>query len=62
MWQIWLRDHSDADAERLINERTTLSRLARPEDVAGVVRFLASDEAAFITGQAINVDDGIIFH
>ena len=62
MWQIWLRDHSAEEAERLIHERTTLGRLARPEDVAGVVHFLASDDAAFITGQAINVDGGIIFH
>ena len=62
MWQLWLRDHSAEEAERLIHERTTLGRLARPEDVAGVVHFLASDDAAFITGQAINVDGGIIFH
>jgi 3-oxoacyl-[acyl-carrier protein] reductase len=62
MWQIWLRDHSAEEAEHLIRQRTTLGRVARPEDVAGVVRFLASDDAAFITGQAINVDGGIIFH
>jgi 3-oxoacyl-[acyl-carrier protein] reductase len=62
MWQLWLRDHSAEEAELLIHERTTLGRLARPEDVAGVVHFLASDDAAFITGQAINVDGGIIFH
>jgi NAD(P)-dependent dehydrogenase (short-subunit alcohol dehydrogenase family) len=62
MWQIWLRDHSAEEAERLINERTTLGRLARPEDIAGIVHFLASDDAAFITGQAINVDGGIVFH
>jgi 3-oxoacyl-[acyl-carrier protein] reductase len=62
MWQTWLRGHSTEEAERLIHERTTLGRLARPEDVAGVVHFLASDDAAFITGQAINVDGGIIFH
>jgi NAD(P)-dependent dehydrogenase (short-subunit alcohol dehydrogenase family) len=62
MWQLWLRDHPPEEAERLINERTTLGRLGRPEDVAGVVHFLASDDAAFITGQAINVCGGIIFH
>ncbi len=62
MWQIWLRDHSAEEAERLIKEQTTLGRLAQPEDVAGVVHFLASADAAFITGQAINVDGGIIFH
>jgi NAD(P)-dependent dehydrogenase (short-subunit alcohol dehydrogenase family) len=62
MWQTWLRDHSAEEAEQLIKARTTLGRLGRPEDVAGVVSFLASDDAAFITGQAINVDGGIIFH
>jgi NAD(P)-dependent dehydrogenase (short-subunit alcohol dehydrogenase family) len=37
---------------------TPLGRLEEPEDVAGVVLFLASDEAAFMTGQAINVAGG----
>lgn len=32
-----------------------LGRIETPEDVAGVVKFLASDEASFMTGQAINV-------
>jgi 2-hydroxycyclohexanecarboxyl-CoA dehydrogenase len=36
-----------------------LRRLAQPEDVAGVVAFLASDEAAFITGQTISVSGGL---
>jgi meso-butanediol dehydrogenase/(S,S)-butanediol dehydrogenase/diacetyl reductase len=30
------------------------------EDVAGLVAFLASDDAAYITGQTINVDGGLI--
>jgi NAD(P)-dependent dehydrogenase (short-subunit alcohol dehydrogenase family) len=37
---------------------TPLGRLGLPEDVAGLVLFLCSDEASFITGQAINVDGG----
>ena len=37
---------------------TPLGRLEEPEDVAGVVLFLASEEAAFMTGQAINVAGG----
>ena len=40
---------------------TALRRLGEPEDVAGAVCFLASDDAAFITGQSLNVDGGIVF-
>ncbi|MBZ9615597.1 3-oxoacyl-[acyl-carrier-protein] reductase [Clostridium estertheticum] len=36
-----------------------LKRLGRPEDVANLVAFLATDEAAYITGQVINVDGGM---
>jgi NAD(P)-dependent dehydrogenase (short-subunit alcohol dehydrogenase family) len=35
-----------------------IGRVGRPEDLAGIVAFLASDRAAFITGAAINVDGG----
>jgi 2-hydroxycyclohexanecarboxyl-CoA dehydrogenase len=34
-------------------------RLAQPEDVAGVVAFLASDEASYVTGQTISVSGGL---
>jgi NAD(P)-dependent dehydrogenase (short-subunit alcohol dehydrogenase family) len=37
-------------------------RLGRPEDIAAAVVFLASDEAAFITGQVICVDGGLLAH
>jgi NAD(P)-dependent dehydrogenase (short-subunit alcohol dehydrogenase family) len=43
-------------------QRTPLGRIAEPEDVAGLVAFLASDEARFITGQAYNVNGGLLFH
>ena len=36
-------------------------RIAEPEDVANMVAFLASDEASFITGQAYNVNGGLLF-
>lgn len=39
-----------------------LGRIAEPEDVAKLVGFLASDDAAFITGQAYNVNGGTLFH
>lgn len=39
-----------------------IKRPEEPKDLAGVVAFLASDDAAFITGQTINVDGGLNFH
>lgn len=36
-----------------------LRRLGQPEDIAGVVAFLASDEAAFVTGQTVSVSGGL---
>ncbi|MCU1477582.1 MAG: Short-chain dehydrogenase/reductase, partial [Subtercola sp.] len=39
-----------------------LGRLARPDDVAGVAAFLASADADYLTGQAINVTGGMIMH
>jgi len=39
---------------------TALKRLAQPEEIAGVIAFLASDDARYITGQAIEVDGGLI--
>jgi 3-oxoacyl-[acyl-carrier protein] reductase len=38
---------------------TPVGRLGEPGDIAGLVRFLCSDEASFITGQAIEVDGGL---
>jgi len=39
-----------------------LGRLGTPEDIANAVAFLASDEAAYMTGQAINVTGGLWLH
>ncbi|MFT3801910.1 MAG: 3-oxoacyl-ACP reductase family protein [Burkholderiaceae bacterium] len=40
---------------------TDLHRLGQPEDVVGPVAFFASDDSAFVTGQALNVDGGIFY-
>ncbi len=41
-------------------DKTAMRRIGDPEDVVGAVAFLASDDAAFITGQSLNVDGGIV--
>ena len=43
-------------------ESTPLGRIAEPQDVANMVAFLSSDEASFVTGQAYNVNGGLLFH
>jgi meso-butanediol dehydrogenase/(S,S)-butanediol dehydrogenase/diacetyl reductase len=37
-----------------------MKRAGKAEDVAGLVAFLASEDASYITGQTINVDGGLI--
>ncbi len=39
-----------------------IGRLGRPEDIAGAVLFLASDDAEFITGQTLSVSGGLTMH
>lgn len=39
-------------------ERSALKRLGRPEDIAGAATFLASDEAAYVTGTVLTIDGG----
>lgn len=41
-------------------ENIPLGRFGTPEDVAGVVAFLASDDASYITGQVIDIDGGLV--
>jgi len=36
-----------------------MRRLGRPEDVAGAVSYLASDAAAYVTGQTLSVSGGL---
>ena len=45
-------------AHKAFVSRQPMGRLGVPEEIAALVVFLASDESAFITGQAINIDGG----
>ncbi len=49
-----------ADLQQQITERTPLGRFGTTEEVAYAVAFLASDEAAYITGQILAVDGGLV--
>ena len=42
-----------------MQNRIPLKRYGRPEEIAKVVSFLASDDASFITGGEYNVDGGV---
>jgi meso-butanediol dehydrogenase / (S,S)-butanediol dehydrogenase / diacetyl reductase len=57
-WEASLRGLTVDDVRALYLRDIPLGRLETPEDVARVVLFLASDEAAYMTGQAINVTGG----
>jgi len=57
-WEAELRGVTPDDVRALYLRDVPLGRLETPEDVAKVVHFLASDEAAYMTGQALNVTGG----
>lgn len=63
-----LRDRIEALADQMGSleaamkffiDRQPSGRFGRPDEIAGLCAFLASDDGAFITGQAINIDGGI---
>jgi 3-oxoacyl-[acyl-carrier protein] reductase len=47
------------EATKAMVDATPLGRVAEPHEIAGAVRFLASDEASFITGDVLLVDGGL---
>ena len=46
--------------KNVLKESTALKRLGKPEDVASVIYFLASNEASFITGECIEISGGLL--
>jgi NAD(P)-dependent dehydrogenase (short-subunit alcohol dehydrogenase family) len=68
MWTAVTREQSallglsPEDFHRQRAAQVPLGRMERPEDVANVIGFLASDRAGYMTGQAINVTGGLVMH
>jgi NAD(P)-dependent dehydrogenase (short-subunit alcohol dehydrogenase family) len=55
----WLSGEQNPDAaEAAVVQKHPIGRIGRPEEVASVIAFLASDDASFMTGLAIPVDGG----
>lgn len=61
-WEGDLRGMSPEQVRDEFLSEIPLGRLCQPEDVAGVVAFLASKDADYLTGQAINVNGGMESH
>jgi NAD(P)-dependent dehydrogenase (short-subunit alcohol dehydrogenase family) len=55
----WLANEKNPDAaEAAVLLKHPIGRIGRPEEVASVIAFLASDDASFMTGLSIPVDGG----
>ncbi len=54
-------DLKPGEAFEQYSSQIALKRYQTPEDVANLVSFLASDEADYITGQAILTDGGLVY-
>jgi NAD(P)-dependent dehydrogenase (short-subunit alcohol dehydrogenase family) len=68
MWEVVAREQGKLlgqtaeEFTRKRREQVPLGRMERPEDVAQVIGFLASPRAAYMTGQALSVDGGLVMH
>jgi 3-oxoacyl-[acyl-carrier protein] reductase len=54
-----LTDVLPAELKEMLLKQTPLGRFGSPDDVAGAVSFLVSDNAAFVTGHVLTVDGGL---
>lgn len=54
----WLMKHPEALAE--VSAQISLGRVGQPREIGTVAAFLASEEAAYVTGQSIFVDGGLV--
>ena len=53
---------ADQDVAAHLQRRTSLGRWGKPDEVAGAVAYLVSDDAAYVTGHSLAVDGGYLSH
>jgi 3-oxoacyl-[acyl-carrier protein] reductase len=56
-WDLKLKENENA-VTQMLKDRVPLNRFARPEEIANLVVFLASERASFITGSCVVADGG----
>ena len=54
-----MTDRMTEQARQALSGQIPLQRLGAPDDVAGAVAFLASEDAAYVTGAVLNVSGGL---
>jgi NAD(P)-dependent dehydrogenase (short-subunit alcohol dehydrogenase family) len=57
-WQDLMAEHGTEAAWAALASNDPLKRMARPEEIAAAILYLASDEAAFVTGSDLVIDGG----
>ena len=60
--QTEMTDNLDQTSKDNLMKSIPLQRLGKPEEIASLVCFLVSEEAAYITGQTLNVDGGMVMY
>jgi NAD(P)-dependent dehydrogenase (short-subunit alcohol dehydrogenase family) len=56
-----LREITYEEQVQYVKNSIPLGRLGRPEDIASAIVYLSSEDGEYVTGEALNVNGGVIF-